>query len=237
MTRTTRLLSASIAAAAGILILCALGIWQLERLAWKEALIAAIDGRAGHPAIAYDGGAIAADRDFTRATVTGTYVPEATLFLMATFEGGPGWQAVTPFLIDGNTVLLVDRGALDEAGRAAVMAATPRGPLRLEGILRRHDEPRPAFAPDNDAAANRWYWWDLKAMQAAVHLPQATRTAGAVLQLLPGPDPRALPRAQPPTANLHNNHLQYAITWFSLAAALALITALFLRAQVRKTGA
>jgi surfeit locus 1 family protein len=236
MTRTTRLLSAAIAAAAAILLLCGLGIWQLERLHWKEQLIADIAARQVAAPLAYDGGAVAAEREFTRATVDGQYLPEHTLFMMATYEGGPGWQAITPFALPGGVLLLVDRGTLGDKDREAVIAATPRGPLALTGLLRRHDEPRPGFAPDNDPAGNRWYWWDLPAMQLAVQQP-ASRPAAAVLQLLPDGETATVPRAAAPTANLRNNHLSYAITWFSLALALAAMTALFFRGQMRKTGA
>jgi len=75
--------------------------------------------------------------------------------------------------------------------------------------------------PENDPAANLWYWWDVPAMQAASGLAAGAKPFPDVVQLLPSAAAGgAFPRPQEPKANLANNHLGYAITWFGLAATL-----------------
>jgi surfeit locus 1 family protein len=237
MTPRRRAVSAGLAALLGIVLLCGLGIWQLQRLAWKEALIAEIAGREAAAAVPYAGIDPATVPDFTRVTVEGRYLPQNSRFLITTFDGGPGWQVVTPLAIDGGAVLLVDRGAIATADRARIEGEAMSAHLTLAGILRHHGEPRGPFAPDNDVQANSWYWWDVPAMLAAMKLPDGARPSPVVLQLLPEDGVDQFPAPQPPTANLHNNHLQYAVTWFSLAAVLAAIAFLFIRGHIKKTTA
>ena len=230
-----RVISAAVASVLGFLMLCGLGAWQLQRLSWKEALIGRIEEKLAAPAIPLETLPAESDADFTKVTVTGTYLPDQTKFVISTHEGGPGWEVVTPLVTAANAVILVDRGVIPAAKRDA-MAAEPAGaPQTVTGILRRHAEPRGPFSPDNDEAGNNWYWWDLPAMLAATRAPAGSRLSGVVLQRLPEAGDNVFPRPQAPTANLRNNHLQYAITWFSLAAVLAVIAIIFIRGQMRKT--
>jgi surfeit locus 1 family protein len=107
--------------------------------------------------------------------------------------------------------------------------------LEITGILRRHAA-RATFDGDNDVAGNRWYWWDVPAMQAAA-LPGKAAATPLVLHLVQGsPGTEGLTVA-PPKAELRNNHLGYAITWFGLAAALVAVTAVFLRQRANKADA
>jgi surfeit locus 1 family protein len=219
--------------------LCGLGIWQLQRLAWKQALTAEIAARAGATPIALST-ALAADDaaddiDFVRVTAGGTYLPAETKFVIYTFDAGPGWQVVTPLRSSDGIFILVDRGVVPDAMRAAV--PTPGGPIELLGILRRHGEERGPFTPANDDAGNIWYWWDVPAMLALSDIAADLKVAPFVLQLLPAAGDDSFPRPQPPDAGLRNNHLQYAMTWFALALGLAAVATLYVRGQMRKTGA
>jgi len=228
-----------LASVLGIAVLCWLGIWQLQRLAWKESLIAEIASRAAAPPITL-AAALAADDaaddiDFVRVAAGGTYLAAETKFMIQTFDAGPGWQAVTPLRSEDGIVVLVDRGVVPDAMRGSI--PTPNGPVELLGILRRHGENRGPFTPDNDDARNIWYWWDVPAMLAMSDIPADLKVAPFVLQLLPVAGDSSFPRPQPPDANLRNNHLQYAITWFGLALVLAAIATLYIRGQMKKTGA
>ena len=228
-----------LASVLGFAVLCTLGVWQLQRLAWKESLIAEIASRAAAPAITL-AAALAADDaaddiDFVRVTAGGAYVSAETKFIIGTFDAGPGWQVVTPLRNLDGIVVLVDRGVVPDAMRATV--PTPDGPVELLGILRRHGEERGSFTPDNDDARNIWYWWDVPAMLAMSDIPADLKVAPFVVQLLPQAGDASFPRPQPPDANLRNNHLQYAITWFALALVLAAVATLYVRGQMKKTGA
>ena len=119
--------------------------------------------------------------------------------------------------------------------RAAV--ATPAEPVELLGIVRRHGAARGPFTPDNDDARNIWYWWDVPAMLALSDIPADLKVAPFVLQLLPVEGNTSFPRPQRPDAALRSNHLQYAMTWFALALVLAAVAVLYVRGQMKKTGA
>lgn len=235
----SRSFSFILASTLGIAVLCGLGVWQLQRLAWKEALLAEIAARAetrpttlAAALAAHDS---ADDIDFTKVAVSGTYLSAETKFMIQTFNAGPGWQVVTPFRSSDGVVVLVDRGVVPEAMRATV--ATPAEPIELVGVVRRHVAGRGPFTPDNNDAANIWYWWDVPAMLALSDIPADLKVAPFVLQLLPVEGDTTFPRSQRPHADLHNNHLQYAISWFALALVLAILAVIYVRRQMNETGA
>jgi len=234
-----RLWLVGLAAAAGIAILCALGIWQLQRLHWKEALLARLAANAA--AAPVDLGTAAAARregrdiEFLHVRFDGRYRGSVSLHLLSSFEGGPGWTIVTPAVSEDGLSVLVDRGRLPpdavESDRA------PSGPVTIDGLVRLYRNGRGPFDPDNDAAKNQWYWWDLPAMLQAAGLAGGDQVVPVVVQLLPGPVEPGVPRPAEPRAALANNHLGYAITWFGLALALLAVALLFIRGQIGKSGA
>jgi surfeit locus 1 family protein len=235
----SRIRSFILASALGIAVLCGLGVWQLQRLASKEALLAEIAHRAEARPITLAAALAAHDNgeniDFVKVAARGSYLSSKTKFMIQTFDAGPGWQVVTPFRSSDGIVVLVDRGVVPEAMRTTV--ATPAGPVELLGLVRRHGAARSPFTPDNDDAANIWYWWDVPAMLALSDIPADLKVAPFVLQLLPVPGGAAFPRPQRPNGSLRNNHLQYAITWFALALVLGVVAVLYVRGQMKKTGA
>ena len=109
----------------GIAVLLALGTWQLFRLAEKRALLAEIAERTKAPPLSLsevlarrDKGA---DIEFDAVKVRGVFDHAAELHKLASFEGSPGWQIITPFRNDEGIVALVDRGVvsvdLKDAGK------------------------------------------------------------------------------------------------------------------------
>lgn len=228
-----------LASALGIALLCGLGAWQLQRLAGKEALLAEIAARAEVRPITL-AAALAADDnaddiDFVKVAAGGSYLPAETKFMIQVFDAGPGWQVVTPFRSSDGVVVLVDRGVVPEAMRATV--ATPAEPIELVGVIRRHVAGRGPFTPDNNDAANIWYWWDVPAMLALSDIPADLKVAPFVLQLLPVEGGTTFPRPQRSDTGLRNNHRQYAIAWFALALVLAAVAVFYVRGQMNKTGA
>jgi surfeit locus 1 family protein len=237
MTAKARAVSAAIAAALGIVVLIGLGTWQVQRLHWKEGLIASIEIElAKEPAI-FDELTPEARTDFTKVMLIGVLDSRQNRFLMATYEGGAGWQVVTPLLLSGNRVILIDRGTIPESKLNEFRNEAARELTLVKGILRlRRDEPN-WFTPENDPIGNRWYWWDVAAILNSLELPSSTVSVPIVVQRLPDPGDQSLPKPQPPSANLANNHLGYAITWFGFAVILAVIATLFIRQQTKKSGA
>jgi surfeit locus 1 family protein len=216
-----RLWPVLLAAGLGLAILLSLGIWQVKRLHWKEGLIASIDQAIAAEPVALAEALAKPDPDFTKVTVSGQFTDPA-LRRLAVVGGGPGWDVVQGFVTPEGARLLVSRGLIRE------MDALPKSPatLTMTGLLRRHGE-RGTYDADNDVAGNRWYWWDVPAMQQAL-FGGATVATPLVLHLLPGTDGTEGLLVEAPRAELRNNHLGYAITWFGLAAALVAVTGVFL---------
>ena len=240
MAALPRTLSFVIAATLGVLMLCTLGMWQLERLQWKNALIAERKAELAAAPVALSTvlSEIGAGRtiDYRPVTLTGRFEEGKELPLFSTAYG-PGWEIVSPFLTDDGVLVMVDRGFLPEmSGRDVVAPKPPAGPLTLSGFARQPPAKKAAFAPANDASRNRWFWWDLPAMAAAAGGPAAGRVAPVYVQLAGTPvGGSGAPRPVMPVVALPNNHLSYALTWFGLAAALAIMAVLAVR-DARNSG-
>ena len=148
---------------------------------------------------------------------------------------GPGWTIVTPALTGDGRAVLVDRGQVppDRLGDFP----TPQGALDITGVIRQYRNGRAQFDPDNDPDKGQWFWWDIPAMLQGSRIPPSADAMPFVVQLLPDATPAAFPRAPEPRANLRNNHLGYAITWFGLALALAAVSGLYICGQMKKSTA
>lgn len=222
-----------------LVVLLGLGIWQIEQLHRKEALIAELRLRSSGPAISLpaDDSVPAADLMYRPVTVTGHYMHEAEMHLLnRVHRGVPGMDLVTPLLrSDGGPAILVDRGwvPMDWTGTPVAAAVD----VTVTGIVRTPPEPGP-FTPDNRPEKNDWYYVDLVAMAGnASVLPFPDYYIYATAETPAEPASGAVPPAggEGPdypvphewTVDLPNNHLSYAITWFSLAVALAAIYVLY----------
>lgn len=228
-------------AGVGLAVLIGLGAWQLFRLAEKQALLADIAERTAAPPVSLsevlarrDKGA---DIEFIKVKVRGAFDHPSERRKLTTFDGSPGWQIITPFASDEGIVALVDRGVVSDDLRDAGKRPENASPVELTAVVRAHDNERGFFDPENDVEGNVWYWWDVPAMLSSIAIASEMKVAPFVLQALPGDDARKFPRAGIPQAQLRNNHLQYAITWFALAAVLFVIAGLFIRKQVKRTDA
>jgi surfeit locus 1 family protein len=209
------------ASAVGLAILLSLGTWQVFRLQEKTGQIAAIDKQiAAAPA-----GLLQTANEYQKIRIAGEYLGGRDLKKLTSHQGSPGFEVISPFKTGGNTVILVDRGSMPEKASAVI----PEGPQTLTGILRLHNKGQGIFDPENDPEAGQWYWWDIPAMQAAAKAPADAKVSPFILQLLPDPALITPPFPAVPKAELRNNHLGYAITWYGLAAALAAVTWAFLR--------
>jgi surfeit locus 1 family protein len=220
----------SVLALLGVVVLTGLGVWQLQRLAWKEALIAERTARIKSPpmpladvlAQARSG----ADIDHLMVRLEGQFAP-VTLRQFSTRGGPPAWELVSPFTATGGEVVLVARGLLADGETA--LPSPPEGVVTLDGLVRLH-EGQGTFTPQNAPDRNQWYWWDVPAMARASRLPDTTAPVLTVDQLWPVP-----PGLKPltPVLNLSNRHLGYALTWFGLAATLVAVAAAYLLAGRR----
>lgn len=229
---TRRTGSALIAAVLGCIVLIGLGLWQLHRMQWKEGLIAELDARLAASPVSL-GEAVAHSAEFLKVRTRGRFDHQGEMFLLASEGGRPGWRVVVPLASDEGISVLVDRGFVPDEERdpAKRPGSQPQGRVEVEGYVSRHPSGQGLFTPDNDAAHNNWYWWDVPAMLAFGRIDPASRVAPFILHVLPGGDPAALPKPSAALPGLANNHLQYALTWFGLALVLAAVTFFYVRSE------
>jgi surfeit locus 1 family protein len=224
--RTSRAILLVLVAAA-FAVLIALGTWQVNRLQWKEALIATIEARVASPErpLADIEALWAEERDveYVPVTVSGRFDHAREQHFLATFQGQSGWYVYTPLaLADGRTVI-VNRGFVpyDRKDPASRDWSEPAGVLSLTGLARNPLSEKPGFVvPDNAPESNVWYWKDFEAMRMAMGL-RDTALVPFFVDVVNSGTSAAWPAPGVTQVSLPNNHLQYAITWYGLAAALA----------------
>jgi surfeit locus 1 family protein len=219
---------------AGLAILVSLGNWQMRRLAWKEGLIAAIAERKGAAPVSVSevewranaGG----DIEYTRVKAAGRLLNDKELHLYAFDEkAGPGYHVITPLQQADGSVVLVNRGYVpqDLKDPATRQAGQLTGDVEITGLARRPGA-KGTFDPDNDAAKNIWYWRDLVGMAAAAVGTHGPRTVPFFIDAEAAPEPPGgWPKGGVTRLELPNRHLEYALTWYGLAAALAAVFAAF----------
>jgi len=224
---------------AGLALLIGLGVWQLKRLAWKEGLIAEIETRAkGEPIPLQDAIAVSRegrDPSYYRVRVDGRFDNAKELYLYSVAEERVGWHVITPLTSPDGTVVLVDRGFVPDALRDPAKRAEGEieGPVTVTGLART-PEIHGAFVPDNEVAANRWFWRDLAGMTHALYSAGAPAVAPFFLEAEKTDVPGGWPEGGQTHLELPNNHLQYAITWFLLAGALVVVYLIYVRGAYRR---
>jgi surfeit locus 1 family protein len=206
-----------------------LGFWQLRRLGEKEALIATIDARLKGEAMSLGQAVAAGDIEFQRVKLSGRFLDKPVMRKLTSYNGSPGFDILQPFLTTDNKVVLVHRGAVPEN-----YAEVPAQVTDLEAVIRLHDKGQGFFDPENDPAKGLWYWWDVPEMLAGIPQQPDAETMPFIAQQIPLAGDKGLPAPLPPKAELRNNHLGYAITWFGLAAACVVMAGLWARSKVLK---
>lgn len=228
---------AALAAAAGAFaVLLSLGTWQVERLAWKEALIARVEARVDAPAEplpspAAWAGLDAEEIEYRPVRLAGTFdhAREIHVFIALSRPKGPaggqGYFVLTPLTLDDGHVVFVNRGFVpdgrkDPATRAEGQVA---GHVEIEGLMR-PPERGSWTSPDADPIRNIWFVRDPAAMAAAAGLDPAM-VAPFTVDARAGQTPGGLPQGGETIVSFPNSHLGYSITWYGLAAALAVVVA------------
>jgi surfeit locus 1 family protein len=227
----------------GVALLVSLGNWQMRRLAWKDGLIAAIAERKGAAPVAVSEvewrASAGGDIEYTRVEATGRLQNDKELHLYAFDDRlGPGYHVITPLQQADGSVVLVNRGYVpndlkDPAMRKAGQLA---GDVEIVGLARLPGA-KGTFDPDNDAARNIWYWRDLAGMGAAALGPSGPRIVPFFIDAEATPEPPGgWPKGGVTRLELPNRHLEYALTWYGLAAALVAVFAAFAATRWRQSG-
>nr|WP_205932021.1 SURF1 family protein [Rhizobium leguminosarum] len=213
-------------------ILISLGTWQVERLHWKEGLIADIAARqAASPVPLADIEAMAAtggDIEYRKVTVTGRYINNKERHFFATWRGQTGFYVYTPLELADGRILFVNRGFVpyDNKEPETRMQGQLTDQQTVTGLAREKLPGKPSWVvPDNDVAKNIFYWKDLNVMAESVGLEKAS-VIPFFVDADSTPNPAGLPIGGVTQVDLPNDHLQYAFTWYGLAAVLVVVVAI-----------
>lgn len=203
----------------GTCILIALGVWQLQRLGEKEAELARIDARIAEAPVALPVALDPARDRYMPVVVEGTYDTGALHVLVGVKDLGAGYRLIQAFETGGRRIL-VDRGfiALEDKD-----AARAREAVTVQGNLHWPDEVNSA-TPEPDLTRGIWFARDVPAMAEALE----TEPVLVILRRQAPPSDESISPLPVDSSAIPNNHLQYVITWFSLAAIWLLMTGYFL---------
>jgi surfeit locus 1 family protein len=202
----------------------ALGVWQVERRAWKLALIDRVEQRVHAPAQPIPSPAswpaiTAAGDEYRHVSVSGYFLHDRETLVQAVTEEGPGYWVLTPLQRADGTLVLINRGFVPSERRDASTrrAGNPDGQVEVSGLLR-ITEPKGGFLRDNVPQHNRWYSRDVAAIAAARDLQNV---APFFVDADAGSQSGGGPIGGLTVIRFPNNHLIYALTWFALAFMLA----------------
>jgi surfeit locus 1 family protein len=235
------LLWPTLATLAGVALLLNLGNWQWQRKAWKEGLITERAERTKAAPVPLSDALAAAKAkgqgapEFQRVTLTGAFNHTGERYLYAPLNAGPGWQIITPMLLpNAKLAVLVDRGFVPDALRDSKLRENglPRGDITITGRIRLGGT-KATFTPDNEPTSNTWYWRDIQAMSGNV--PNGYSAAPFYIEAdATATNPGGWPKPGASDAifnNLSNRHLEYALTWWALAATLLGVYGFFARSK------
>jgi surfeit locus 1 family protein len=225
--------------AAMLPMLLALGTWQLQRKVWKDGLQQQIDARrSAEPVTWRDLGASYLRNEnveYLRVRLEGTFDHATERYLYWPLPSGQGWQVFTLFKpAGGEQTLFINRGwvpdALRQPGTRTAGRAT--GLTGVTGLVRAPETPG-RFTPPNEPAKNIWYWRDLASMRASLNEAQPPQSLSDLVLNPPHltfdyaidaeaepANPGGWPRGGTTNVRLSNRHLEYAFTWYALAATL-----------------
>lgn len=206
--------------------LIGLGTWQVQRLSWKESLIRDIEVRTNSKPLPFaDWLAGKADEDYWPVTVAGTYRHDGERHFFATHKGQSGYYVFTPLETAPSTFVFINRGFVpfDRKDAATRLEGQTSGAVEIEGLARAVVPQKPSWLlPDNDPEKNLFYWKDIAAMAASAGLPKGAKVERGFVDAAASATPASgLPEGGVTIVELPNNHLQYAVTWYGLAATLA----------------
>ncbi len=211
---------------AGVGVLVWLGAWQVQRLTWKEALVSRLEQRLSAAPVALPALPDPERDEFLRVRVNGRIGDRALHVLSSQKPWGPGYRVITTLTGAGGRAVLVDLGYVPQAVKDSVVL--PAGPVDVTGALYWPNE-TDGFTPAPDRAANIWFARDLALMAEALGVEPVL----VVAEAHGGGD---WPRPLRLGVNQRNDHLQYAITWFSLALIWAVMGTMLVRRERGRLG-
>jgi surfeit locus 1 family protein len=196
-----------------ITLFCVLGTWQLYRLQWKMELISEITFGLNSTPVTYSN---SIKKNYQRVISNGSYNFKDQIYLYSLNEKGkPGFDVITPFETISKEIVLVNRGWIPKELKYFAEINSIQGSTKVTGLLRKIYKAN-IFKPDNDIKNNIWFSVNLDDLEKFT----GKKFSNFIIYLedldMQAPLPRKI------TVEVPNNHLKYAITWYSIAISILL---------------
>lgn len=203
-------------------LLVGLGLWQIQRLHWKLALIRTVHAHMTGPALSLHQ-ALAmgfAKAEYHRVALVGHFENRKEAYVYTVTAERPVYHVLTPFIVagEGGRAIMVDRGYIPLALKnpKTRLAGELKGTVRIVGIWRHSYSPG-LFTPAPDLKAREWF---IRDAQGIARADGVRLIAPVLLDADAAPNPGGWPKGGQTVVHFHNEHLGYAITWFALALGL-----------------
>ncbi|MGV8885178.1 MAG: SURF1 family protein [Microbacteriaceae bacterium] len=202
------------------IVCCLLGVWQLNRRAEARVEIDRVDANyASDPVALHD--VLAGIDDYTESqkwtpvTMRGSYLRDEQILVRARpYNGNPGFEVLTPLLLDDGTVFIVDRGWVSPGSKQDTPDKVPDAPDGPVTVTARLKAGEPTI-PGRSAPAGQIATIHLPDVAKRIGLPTFTAAYGLMMSEDPSPADRPLEAKKPPRDE--GPHLSYAFQWFVFA--------------------
>lgn len=215
----------TLCAGLGLAVLVSLGLWQLHRLEWKRALIAKVEARVAAAPVPYEDALARAqageDMEYTPVSLRGALLADRSASVFGMLEATAGVYVFAPVRVDGDDYVYVNLGFVLQTASAPI----GNGAVELEGLLRYAEKPSPPaswFQPNGKSADGLWFVRDPKRFADEAGLA----ASGFYIDRFAA-EGGGWPKGGTTRLDFRNNHLDYALTWFGLAAVLFAVWLIF----------
>lgn len=224
----------------------ALGSWQIKRLYWKNSLIERVEQRVHAPAIdtpkPEHWQKVSGESDeYRHVRVSGRFLNELSTLVQASTLYGRGFWLMTPLRTANGSSIFINRGFIPYGSTPC--PAKPEQVVEVTGLLR-VSEPDGLLWRRNNPSLQQWYSRDVLALAASKRLVNvapffidAEAKGNTYEELANSAGKCASPVAGLTVIAFHNNHLVYAVTWYTLALMVIVACFIFWRSQPNTTGA
>ncbi|MEO0327231.1 MAG: SURF1 family protein [Pseudomonadota bacterium] len=223
-----------------MVILAALGTWQVNRLIWKEQLISRVESRLESKSIELseliDSGFDKTLHEYQPVRAVGSFDHSKEVYFFATGkQGSSGWNVHTPLTMANGKTLIVNRGFVPFEIKDPVLRTRGQigGNQIVTGLLRFPLFEKPFGSIENDLDKREFFWRNVAEMSNAMQVDRAN-VLPVILDADDTPVPGGLPIGDTTIIAFPNNHLQYAITWYGLMLTLIGVGGYFIWSR-RKT--
>ena len=234
----------TVLSALGIAVLVSLGVWQLQRKEWKDALVEKISASTASEQISLSN-ADDVDKwfgdgnvEYSNVKLRGVFDHSKERYLYVPHKTyGPGFDVYSPLVMEGGRVAWVNRGYVPQRLKLAATRQDTQSDGLIDVVGRvRFTGRKSTFTPQNDLDKNQWYWRDLAGMHASAFDPQEVKALPFFVVASRGARAdNGWPRPGASKVEVFNRHLEYALTWFGLALTLVGVFTAFVWQRISNT--